>query len=264
MVPSNSSPTVSPLSAPRSRGALRRGVLAAAAILAAALPLRGAQPCIDRSAPGALRGFDRRALVIPLDSLVSRYRDNTQAEPDTQFSDSFLLAAVSTFVRFQTARRVSPLPAAPAGQTADLPMASELAGEQEQEDSARAAYARLADSAGAQLIVVAYSCSLGYRVFQPDGWRNNAGPGYERPVQATGFARVHVQIRERTGAVVYECVGLSTVNKPLLYRMFNGRRMRARRAEALDGDVVKASQKLYAPPILRAVGRAVARAMPVR
>jgi hypothetical protein len=83
-------------------------------------------------------------------------------------------------------------------------------------------------------------------------------------VEATGFARVQIQIRDREGRAIYECVGFSTVNRPMLYNMFNGKRRRAKREVALKDDVVKAAKRLYAPPIVRAIGRAVARAMPVR
>ncbi len=226
--------------------------------------LRAVQPCLDQSAPGALRGFDRPTAIVPLCSITSRYRDNTQAEPDTQFTDSFLLAAVNTFLRFEVARRLNPLPPLSDSVTKGFRRVSTFDGPEGLEDSASAAAAHLADSLDAHLVVVALSCSLGYRVYQPEGWRNNAGPGYERPVEATGFARVQLQIRDSNGTVVYECVGFSTVDKPMLYRMFNGRRMRAKREAAMEEDVVRAAKRLYAPPIVRAIGRAVARAMPVR
>jgi hypothetical protein len=254
-----------PLSA-RPRSLQRDSVARAAltAVLLVAGGLRATQPCIDESRPGTLAGLDRRALIVPLTHIISSYRDNTQAEPDTQYTDSFLLAAVNTFVRFETARRVNPTGMLHDSAAVRLPQVSRIAGMPASDGRSDSVFAQLADSADVQLVVVVQACSLGYRVFQADGWRNNSGPGYQRPVEATGFARVQIQIRERSGSIVYECVGYSTVDKPLLYSVFNGRRMRARREEAVHEDVVKAARKLYAPPVVRAIGRAVAKAMPVR
>jgi hypothetical protein len=199
-------------------------------------------------------------LVVPLMTIRAQYRDNTQAAPDTQFTDSFLTAAANTFLRFEVARLCEVLPADTLA--AALLRESALGG-----DSAGslAAHVRaLAESSGVDLVVVARACTTGYRVYQPEGWRQNTGPGYARPVESTGFARLHIQILGRDGAPLYECTGRASVGKPLLYGMFNARRRRARREEELRADVVKAARKLYAPPVVRAIGKAARNALPYR
>jgi hypothetical protein len=64
--------------------------------------------------------------------------------------------------------------------------------------------------------------------------------------------------------LVFKARRVASMNRPMLYNMFNGKRRRAKREAAMKDDVVKAAKRLYAPPIVRAIGRAVARAMPVR
>jgi hypothetical protein len=216
----------------------------------------------DPSATAALHGINKRAVLVPAARVVTSYVDNTQAAPDTVFTDSFLLAAVNTFLRFETTRRHAVLPAQLAATA--LPRATVLDSAMALGDSARSAAAHLADSLQADLTITVVACSTGYRVYQADAWRNNNGPGYARPIESTGFARVHLQIRDRSGAIRYECIGNATAGKPMLYGLFNGKRARARRDDAMRTDIVKASRKLYAPPIVRALGKAVANAFPVR
>jgi len=198
-------------------------------------------------------------LIVPLTGIRAQYRDNTQAAPDTQFTDSFLIAAANTFLRFEVARVCEPLPA-------DTSVAALLAGAASGDSAASLAgrVRALAESSGVDLVIIARACTTGYRVYQPEGWRHNTGPGYSRPVESNGFARLHIQIFDREGAPVYECTGKASAGKPLLYGMFNLKRRKARREEELRADVVKASRRLYAPPIVRALGKAARNALPYR
>lgn len=214
---------------------------------------------------GELAGGSKRVLIVPTLNIHTNYRDNTQARPEVQFTDSFLLATTNTFVRFEAARRYDPLPLSlDSTATAALPRASVLTSDTAAESELRTLVAHLADSADADLVALAIACSTGYKVYQPDGWRNNTGPAYARPTDATGFARVHLQVRARDGRLLYECIGKSSIGRPMLYGVFNGKRSTARRELAMKTDIVKAARKLYAPPIVRAIGRAARAAMPVR
>jgi hypothetical protein len=213
----------------------------------------------------ALFGMNKRALVAPLDTVHTRYRDNTRAEPDTQFNDSFLLSAVRRFVAFETAQHYAPV--RPENDSSSLlpdVHYSILTGDTAGLDSATARIVRLAQRYQADLVVIAPACTTGHRVYQPQGWRRNTGPGYSRPVEAEGFASCHVQIWSAEGKLLFERVGKATIGKPLLYNLFNGRRGAARRAKAIDEDIVAASRKLYAPPVLRALARATGNAFLMR
>ena len=209
----------------------------------------------------ALTGSSKRALLVPLDSLHSRYRDNTRAEPDTQYTDSFLTAATKTFLRFETARLYAPVQMeTDSGKMATGFRYSVLTGDTGEADSASARVARVARRYDVDLVIVPYACTTGHRVYQPQGWRGNTGPGYRRPAETNAFASCHVQIWAADGDLLFERIGKATISKPLLYGLFNGPRGRARREEAIEEDVVAASRKLYAPPVLRALAKAASQA----
>ncbi len=213
-----------------------------------------------------IAGYDKKALVVPIVAVSTKYRDNTRGEPDTAFADSALVAVGNAFLKRATARLYTPVPAgsdtvAPATDTRFTTLEADSTGD----SSAAAVYARrVCESYGTKVVVVPYAFTAGFRVHQAQGWRRNSGPAYERPVEAKGFARLHVQVWGSDGALLFERVGSAGASKPMLYGWFNGPRMRARRREALDDDPVRAASKLYAPPILRAVGNAVDAALVIR
>ncbi|MBD3241063.1 MAG: hypothetical protein GF331_10800 [Chitinivibrionales bacterium] len=214
----------------------------------------------------AIAGYDKKALVVPVVAVDTRYRDNTRADPDTAFADSALMAVANAFLRRGSARYFTPLPAMPDSIAPDMnERFTTLESDSGGDSSAAAAYARrVCEAHGAKVVVVPYTFYAGFQVHQGQGWRRNTGPAYARPVEETGSARMHVQVWRSDGNLLFERVGSAGAGKPMLYGWFNGPRMRARRQEALEDDAVKAAGKLYAPPILRAVGKAVDAALLIR
>jgi hypothetical protein len=210
-------------------------------------------------------GYDKKALIVPVAAVETRYRDNTRADPDTSFSDSALVAVANAFLRREGARLFTPVPAAADSTVSDSARFFTTLEDGSGDSTAAAAYARrLCEAYGTEVVVLPYAFTAGFRVHQAQGWRRNTGPAYERPVEEKGFARLHAQIWSSDGALLFERIGSVGAKKPMLYGLFNGPRMRARRREALDDDPVKAAGRLYAPPIVRAVGKAVEAALLVR
>lgn len=211
-------------------------------------------------------GFSKRAVVVPVDSMRTRYRDNTQADPDTQFTDAFLIASANTMLRFETARLFSPVTYGE-GDTqtvSSMPRYSVLEGDSADRESSAAFIRDACERYNADFAIVPAGVVAGYRVYQAEGWRHSTGPAYARPVEADGFAEVHVQIWNRDGVLLYESIAVSSVGRPILHRFFGGRRMRARFEEELQEDIVRAASHLYSPPILRALSKATNRALLVR
>jgi hypothetical protein len=213
----------------------------------------------------ALVGYSKKALVVPFVGVSTEYRDNTQAYPDTQFTDSFLVLAANTFIMYEAAGYYSPIqPDSTNAIEGTPPRYSVLAGDTADRGAAAEYIRGLCSRFGTDLVIVPHRFETGYKVYQAEGWRHNEGPGYARPVEADGFARVHIQIWDSKGKLLYERLGTARTGKPMLFGMFNGKRSRARRRKTLEQDVVRAARKLYAPPIIRAIGKATKTAMLVR
>ena len=199
-----------------------------------------------------------KALVLPVSGMVIRYSDNTKAVPDTLYTDSFLVAATNALLPFEAGRQLLVLPRPESLSVDSTARASVLAGDTAAMAAASQQAQRLAAASGAQVVVVAYACTTGFTVFQAEGWRGGRyeSPAYARPIRAYGWARLHVQLWNAAGVLLFEQIGVATSGKPILYDLVKRPRKRPPRRSHVPPDIVTLARKTYGPPTVRAIYRA--------
>jgi hypothetical protein len=234
-------------------------------VLVAALVLSG---CAVRMATytsdpsNVLLNRGKVALCVPLDSVRLASVDNTTSSPDTLFSDSFLVEAANRMLAFEVSKnfKTGALKRDNSDSAAVFPHTGYSRLDRDTADLQRIAalVRRLAEKNGADLVVIPYSLTIRQVTIKPAGWRNDRfGPGYERPVSYTAKTSFHVQIWDRTGRLVYERTGKTDTGRPFLYSLF-------KREKKIDKDIVKYAKRFFAPPLVKALYKAIELAMMVR
>jgi hypothetical protein len=205
------------------------------------------------------------ALCLSVDTIHVTYVDNTKAIADTLFNDSFFIEAANSLLLYEAAKNfpLRQLDAASLGadslaafrhggysrlthDTASLPLIATLVRD-------------LSKKHNADLVIVPYAYVVRNVVIRPAGWRNDkfAGPGYDRPVSYTAKTEFHVQIWDRTGALLYERIGKSDTGRPILYSLL-------KKEKHPDKDIVKYAKRFYAPPLVKSLYNSIKAAMQVR
>ncbi|HMD68424.1 MAG TPA: hypothetical protein VKF42_06040, partial [Chitinivibrionales bacterium] len=235
-------------------------------ILAAALGLSG---CAGRMATytsdpsNVLLDRGKTALCIPLDSLRVTYVDNTTSSPDTLFSDSFFVEAANRLFAYEVSKNFKTCGEASRDESDSLALFPRTGYSRLDRDTVdlqriSGRVHQLADKYNADLVVIPYSLTIRQVTIKPAGWRNDRfGPGYERPVTCTAKTSFHVQIWDRSGRLVYERTGKSNTDRPFLYSLF-------KREKKPDKDIVKYARRFFAPPLVKALYKAIELAMMVR
>lgn len=196
------------------------------------------------------------AICLPLQTITTEYYDNTATTPDTQFSDSFLIEAANALLFFEVGKEFE-LGGVPSGPVQPQRLYSVLAADTQDLAGTAAFIQSVAESAGTEIVVVPYRCSVRYNVFKPAGWRNDKYENtYARPVSYRAFTQVHLQYWSAEGTLLYERVGKSDTGKPIFYSWF-------KREEPRD-DVVRFARRFYAPPIMRSLLKSVRLALVLR
>jgi hypothetical protein len=212
------------------------------------------------------------ALCLPVDTIHVTYVDNTKAIADTLFNDSFFIEAANSLLLYEAAKNF-PLRqlGAPQGASKDTSVgADSLAAFRHggysrlTHDTASlpliAGFVRdLSKKYNADLVIVPYAYVVRNVVIRPAGWRNDkfAGPGYDRPVSYTAKTEFHVQIWDKSGALLYERIGKSDTGRPILYSLM-------KKEKHADKDIVKYAKRFYAPPLVKSLYNSIKAALQVR
>jgi hypothetical protein len=201
--------------------------------------------------------------LMPLDSVEIQYSDNTRANPDTLFSDSFFLAAANDLLTYEMKKRFtfrsSSEHAQELARLADTVRALGFSrvghGNADRQEATSALMRKAARTSGCDLVAVAFSCRLKHVAYQPPGWRGG-GPSYERPVSYRAYGRMHVQIWNKNGVLLHEGMGADDTGRPVLYSLFGKKKP--------ENDIVKYAKRLYAPPLVRALYLSIQDAVRIR
>ena len=233
-------------------------------IAAAFLIALGGMSCAPRGigyfGPDPQRLFDPSlsALCLPVTAVRVENVDNTKLRPDIQFSDSFLQNAVSGLILFEVAKKFK-IGRLPAGSLDPMEKPSRARYSVLAEDTAdKLLVSRLmlerAAKYAVDFIVVPYAVYVKQRTVKPASWRDDEGPGYDRPVSITAVTSVHLQIWDKNGRLIFERIGESSRGQPVLYSWLKQKKP--------DRDIVTFARRLYAPPLLKALYASVVSALP--
>jgi hypothetical protein len=195
----------------------------------------------------------KSVLCLSLKKIHVEYIDNTRQKPEVQYSDSFFINAANELLIFETSQNFNVVK--PEINTegsiikSELPGYSLLAHDTANKDSNAKLISKIAETKGADLIVVPYACVLKQYSAQGKGWRGNSGPGYEKPVSYTATTLFHVQIWNKNGCLLYERISRTDKSRPVLYSLL--------KKEKTETDIVLFAKKMYAPPMLKSLYSAI-------
>jgi hypothetical protein len=196
------------------------------------------------------------ALYIPITHITTKYTDNTRARPVRQFSDSFFVDAINQLTPFELAKRFTltdvqgELP-----ETLQLLQSSRFTAIKDSSTADSAVVAALVRAAAARydadFVAIPYDCTVTNRVFQAKGWRGGKyeSSAYEKPTDYVATTRFHMQVWSRDGRIAYERAGSISCKQPFLYTVL--------KREKQKGDIVSFAKRFYAPPLLRALYKAI-------
>lgn len=218
------------------------------------------KPLLYTNDPGNLLSYNSLSIFfIPLDSVTVQYFDNTKLVPDTQFSDSFFTEAANSLIKYVCKKNFT--------LHADLMSTDELQstitqvfrhrfsnfGKEDQSYDSVSLYMKMISTTlGTDLVLFPYLCQIKHITFQPKGWRQ--APNYQRPVKYIAFAEVHLQIWDNQGNLIHEIISKDDTGRPILYSFF--------KKDKPKEDVVSYAKNYFAPPLVRALSKAINNTMP--
>ena len=198
-----------------------------------------------------------KVLYIPLQEILSEYKDNTGMKPQVELSDSFYVEAANSLMMFGLSNRYKSI--IPQPQQSDSlynfnllfrKKWSQVNGDTCSPDSFSARIRNLAALCKADLIFVPYSCHINQSASRQNGWRSNKYSGsYERPVIYNANAKFHLQAWDKTGKLVFERIGTGNTGRPIFYTYVKHQQ---------PGDnIISYSRKIFSPPLVRALDKSI-------
>ncbi len=193
-----------------------------------------------------------RIAYVPRREVDIRYRDNTRALPDSQFSDTFFIETVNALLKYELSQQFGTV----IGVSDDLVDSlgesvlgySRISGDTTDYPIAAGAIRTIAESAGAELVFVPYSVQVRHSTYQPDTWRTQ-GPSYERPTSISAMSSLLGQIWGADGTLLYERISVKDAGRPILYNLLRKREP--------DEDIVRYAKRVYSAPMVKALYRAI-------
>jgi hypothetical protein len=240
---------------------IARGMPAIAAAFVIAI---GGMSCAPRTVgyfgpdPERLLDPSLSALCLPVTVMRVENIDNTQLRPNIQFSDSFLQNAVSGLILYEVAKKFK-IGRLPAGSLDSMEKPSRARYSVLAQDSAdKLLVSKLMRETAAKhavdFIVLPYAVYVKERTVKPASWRDDEGPGYDRPVSITAETSVHIQIWDKNGRLIFERIGQSSRGQPVLYSWLKQKKT--------DRDIVTYARRLYASPLIKSLYASVVSALP--
>ncbi|HEX2956625.1 MAG TPA: hypothetical protein VHO70_07330 [Chitinispirillaceae bacterium] len=193
--------------------------------------------------------YPRTSLFINLDTITSKYTDNTVLLPEIEYSDSFYCSAVNNLLLYECSKLFTVKQVLTSSETENLPLFSVFSDYSSKPDMQKKII-EIAKKYDVGYVVIPYSCTLQHSAIRPQGWRGGKYEGsYEQPISYSANARLDVQIWNRDGFLAFEKIGTGLTGRPFLYDA-----VKKKRNDNID--IVKRSKKLFSPPLLRALSEA--------
>lgn len=198
--------------------------------------------------------YPRTALFINLDTITTKYTDNTVLLPEIEYSDSFYCSATNNLLLYECSKLFNVKQVLTSPESDSLPKMSTFS-ENSSNPDLQSIISAIAKKYDVGYVVIPYSCTLQHNAVRRSGWRDGKyGGSYEQPISYTATARLDLQIWNRDGVLVFEKIGVGLTGRPFLYDSVKNKRNE-------KDDIVKRSKKLFSPPLLRALSEAAHNAM---
>jgi hypothetical protein len=208
-----------------------------------------------------LKNNEQTVLCLPIYDIRIATVNDTKKAVKKEFPDSFFIESTNELIRYECSKRyqVSAEIEGFSGFTDSSfmyagPRYSVLKNDTARYDSMSQYIRRTAKEFNADLVLVPYSCILKNIVFQEKAWRQESS-NTARPIRYKAQTAIHLQIWDKTGALLYEKVGKNQTKRPILYSIFRKRRMKD------DESIEEFSRKYFAPPLVRSLSESISRAL---
>lgn len=193
-----------------------------------------------------------RVAYVPQLNVEIRYRDNTRALPDSQFSDTFFVETLNALLKYELSQQFEAVLAAPTDLIDSLGPNlfgySKISADTIDHSATAAAVLVVAENTGAELVFIPYSVHVRHSTHQPKSWRTR-GPSYERPISISAASTFHGQIWAADGTLLYERISVKDAGRPILYNLLG--------KEEPGEDIVRYAKRVYSPPMVKALYRAI-------
>lgn len=205
---------------------------------------------------GVIRAeLPRTVLFVNIDSITTIYLNNTDFAPEIEYNDSFYCSATNNLLLYECSKLFTVKSVLHRSDSTRIPQWSSFVDTAGDQEITRIAVRNFAQKYDVGYVVIPYSCTLQHSALRRNGWRNNKYNGsYEQPVTYTASTKLHVQIWNRDGKLLFEKIGVGSTGRPILYDFAKKRRNN-------NGDIVNRSNKIFSPPLLRALNEAAHNAM---
>jgi len=211
---------------------------------------------------GLLKNSKQSILVIPLDAIQEEFFHNARMVPDTYPRDSFFIESANGLISYECSRYF-----AVRGVTDDIrqicdslhvfcrtgisPRTSDSAPPASVSDIIKT----VAEKCGADLVLLPRQCTITHVTFQQKAWSD--APEYQKPVKYFAKVRIHVQIWDKNGDLLYERIGKDKTKRPVFYAVF--KKESPKKGENIDSF----AKRYYAPPAMRCLSAAIVKAMKI-
>ena len=198
--------------------------------------------------------ISKKQLLVPLRNIQTEYDDNTTKLPSIEYSDSYY-AEISDQIVFNELSKSFKSVELLTDTNAIKRIYSTLtikkdSSNAQKADSLQKIIQEIADHYKAEFVVIPAYCSLKYKTAHQRNWREaKGGSSYERPVSITASAEYLIQFYQKNGVLVRESTGKAQTGKPLMYSFFKKKK--------IEKNLVSNSRKKYAPPLMRALSKAI-------
>ncbi|MBD3420852.1 MAG: hypothetical protein GF398_12100, partial [Chitinivibrionales bacterium] len=169
-----------------------------------------------------------RIYLVPLTRITTRFDDRLNTAADTQFSDSFFVESGNSLLAYEIGRRFRLVNADAfrvdstlANEPSPVPGDGEVGF-----DDMPALAKRLCAQHDADLLALPRECIMTHIVSQQQGWRNDQyGSNYDdKPIRYIARTKLHLQIWNKEGKLLYEKSGKGLSERPFLYSLFKRRK----------------------------------------
>lgn len=228
-------------------------------LIAAAIFLISCAPAISQKVYKAQQGiivskYPRTALFCNLDTITTKYTDNTVLLPEIEYSDSFYCSGTNNLLLYECSKLFNVKQVLTSPESDSLPEVSTFSGNSNTPDI-QLIISAIAKKYDVGYVVIPHSCTLQHTAVRRTGWRDGKyGGSYEQPISYSASAKLDVQIWNRDGVLVFEKIGVGLTGRPFLYDSVKKKRNESE-------DIVKRSKKLFSPPLLRALSEAAHNSM---
>jgi hypothetical protein len=211
---------------------------------------------IYRSSEGVINAdMPRTAIFINIDTITTKYIDNTVLMPEIEYNDSFYCSAANNLLLYECSKLFTVKSVLYPSDSILFPRWTSFADSQSSIDSVQKYVRTFAKKFDVGYIVIPYRCTLQHSAVRRGGWRGGKyGGSYEQPVSYSAISKLHVQIWNKNGMLVFEKIGIGSTGRPILYDTVKKRRNE-------KGDVVSRAKKLFSPPLLRSLSEAAHNAL---